>query len=62
MKKLASETFKCTRSGKKYAEEAPCIEGCVITKIKDKYNLTPKTSLLYYYDMLQPITKIMQEK
>ena len=42
IKKLSSEIFKHTRSGKPDAEEAPHIEGFANTNIQDNYNLTPK--------------------
>ena len=62
IKKLANEIFKFTRSGKLDVEEDPRIERCVITKIQDKYNLTPKNPPVNYADTLLPITKDIQEK
>ena len=62
MKKFVSEIFKRTRSGKTDAEEDSHIEGCVNPNIQEKYNLTHKTSSVYYADMLLPLTKNMQGK
>ena len=57
-----SEISKRTISGKTDVEEDPCIEGCVNIKIQDKYILTPKNGIVYYADMLLPLTKNMQGK
>ena len=43
-------------------EEVSLIEGYVDPKIKEKYNLTPKTSSVDYADMLLPLTKYMKGK
>ena len=55
MKKFVSEKFKRTRSGKLDTEEASHTEGCVKPKSKCKYSLTPKTSPVYYSDVLLPL-------
>ena len=60
MKNFVSEIFKCTRSGKTDAEEAPKIQGCMNPKIQEKENITPKTSPVDYTDMLLTITKNTQ--
>ena len=62
MNKSVSEIFKRTRSGKLDAEEFSHIEGCVKQNIQEKYNLTHKTSSLYYADMLLSLTKIFRVK
>ena len=62
MKKFVSEIFKRTGSGGKYADEASHIKGFVKSNIQDKYNITPKTSPVYYADMLLPITKNIHDK
>ena len=62
IKKLASEIFKSTRSGKPDVEEAPHIEGCVITKNKDTYNLTPKTLPVDCAEILLHIKKLCRVK
>ena len=41
--------------GVNFSEEASHIEGCVNPNIKEKYNLTHKTSSVYYGDMLPPL-------
>ena len=62
MKKFVSEIFKRTRSGKPDAEEASHIEGCMNPKIQDKYDLIPKTSLVYCDDVLLSLPKNVQGK
>ena len=62
MNKSVSEIFNRTRSGKLDAEEFSHIEGCVKQNIQENYNLTHKTSSLYYADMLLPLTKISRVK
>ena len=62
MNKFVSKIFKHNRSGKPDAEEASHIEGCVNPNINEKYNLTHKTSSLYYADILLPLTKIFRVK
>ena len=62
MKKIVSEMLKCTRSGKPDAEEGSHIEGCVNPKIQEKYNITTKTSPVYYSYVLLPVTKNTQGK
>ena len=62
MRKIVSEIFKRTRSGKPDAEEVSHIELCVNPNIQDKYNLTHKTSLVDYSGMLLPLTKIFKVK
>ena len=62
MNKFVSKTFKHNRSGKPDAEEASHIEGCVKPNIQENYNLTHKTSSVYYADMLLPLTKICRVK
>ena len=41
-------------------EEAPHIEGYMNKNIHDNYNLTPKTLIIDYADMLLPITKYIE--
>ena len=53
-----SEIFKRTRLGKPDSEEYSHIEECVNPEIQEKYNITPKTSSLYYDDILLSLTKI----
>ena len=62
MKNFASETFKYTRPGKPYVEEAPCIEGCLNPKIQENYIITRKKSTVYYAYVLLTITKTVQGK
>ena len=62
MKKFVSKIFKCTTSGKPDMEEAPHIEVRINTKIREKYNITPKNSTVDYDDMLLPLTKIFRVK
>ena len=62
MKKFVSEIFKRTRSGKPYEEEDSHLEGFVNPNIQEKYNLTHKTSSVYYAGMLLPLTKIFRVK
>ena len=62
MKNFVSEIFKHTRSGKLDVEEASHIEVCVKPNIKQKYDLTTKTSPVEYADMLLPLTKNIQGK
>ena len=62
MKKFVSEIFKRKKSGKLEAEEASHIEICVNPNIQEKYNLTHKTSSVYYSDMLLPLKNIRRVK
>ena len=62
MNKFLSKILKRTRSEKLDAGEDSHIEVCVNPKIQDKYNLTPKTSPVDYYDMLLPLTKTIQSE
>ena len=62
MKKFVSEILKHTRWGKPDMEEASHIEGFVNPHIQYKYNHTHKTSPVYYFDMLMPLTKICKVK
>ena len=62
MNKFASKIFKHNRSGKPYAEEDSHIEGYVNPNIKEKYNLTHKTSSVDYAGMLTYLTKICRVK
>ena len=57
MKNFVSGIFKLTRKGKLYVEEASHIEGYVNPNIQEKYNLTHKTSSVYYADILLPRKK-----
>ena len=62
MKNFVSEIFKRTRSGKPDVEKASHIERFLNPDIKEMYKLTPKTSSVYYADMLLPLTKICRVK
>ena len=62
MKKLSSEMLKSTRPGKPDSEDASHIEGCVNPKIQEKYNITTKTSPVYYSYMLLHVTKNKEGK
>ena len=53
---------KNIRSKKPDSEKDTRIEGYEKTNIREKCNLIPKTSPVYYAYMLLPITKNMQDK
>ena len=57
MNKFASEMFKLNITDNSDAEEDPNMEGCASPNIQEKYNLTPKISPVYYYDMLLTLEK-----
>ena len=62
MQKSVSETFKRIRSGKPDAGEASHIEEFLKQNIQENYNLTPRTSPVYYDDILLPEHKICRVK